>query len=90
MPGIQTPIFMFFLPLSAMWKVHDLQMSQTELCELTRLVQGHGLLRAFRTLNPLPGGQIRVCPFHHQPSLCAPSWHGASLAVRGRADRGGG
>ena len=35
MPGIQTPIFMFFPPLSATWKVHDLQMSQTELRELT-------------------------------------------------------
>ena len=90
MTGIQTPIFTFFSPLRATWKVRDLQMSQTELHELTRLVQGHGLLRAFLALNPLPGGQIRVCPFHPQPSLCALSWHGASLAVRGRADRRGG
>lgn len=34
MPGIQTPILTFFSPLRATWKVHDLQMSQTELREL--------------------------------------------------------
>ena len=39
MPGIQTPIFTFFPPLSAMWKVHDLQMSQTELCGQTATEQ---------------------------------------------------
>ena len=35
MTGIQTPIFTFFSPLRATWKVRDLQMSQTELRELT-------------------------------------------------------
>ena len=52
-----------------------------EFCELMWRVQGHGPLWAFCALNPLPEGQISICPFHPQPVLCALSWQGASLAV---------